>query len=116
MATFPRPRPISRASAPCSPRIAWRRPGLEREPQVAAEILLAQGKDAEAFPAFRAYAQQHSVQAAKRFNIGVRQLTDELRGQLETARRDAHLQRQAAPHRAGWWPSWRSSCFAAARC
>src|SRR5208283_5956647 len=68
---------------------------LEREPQVAAEILLAQGKDREAFEAFSAYDKQHNVLASKRFNVGVRQLTDELRGQLQTARKDAQLQRQA---------------------
>jgi signal transduction histidine kinase/CheY-like chemotaxis protein len=68
---------------------------------VAAEILLAQGKDREAFEAFSAYDKQHNVLASKRFNVGVRQLTDELRGQLQTARKDAQLQRQATRSQ-GW--------------
>jgi len=74
---------------------------LEREPQVAAEILLAQGKDREAFAAFSTYDAQHAILASKRFNVGVRQLTNELRGQLQTARKDALLERQATRSQ-GW--------------
>jgi signal transduction histidine kinase/ActR/RegA family two-component response regulator len=67
--------------------------GLEREPQVAAEILMAQGKGPEAFAALRAYDQQHAISAARRFNIGVHQLTGQLRNQLATSRKDTDLQR-----------------------
>ncbi len=70
--------------------------GLEREGQVAAELLLSQGKTREAFEALRAYDQEHAVVAARRFNAGVHQLTGALQTQLSTARRDAELQRQAA--------------------
>jgi signal transduction histidine kinase/ActR/RegA family two-component response regulator len=70
--------------------------GLEREPQVEAELLLAEGKSREAFEALRAYHQSHDARAAARFNVGVHQLTGALQTQLETARRDAALQRQAA--------------------
>jgi len=70
--------------------------GLEREPQVEAELLMAEGKGREAFEAFRAYDQRHSENAARRFNVGISQLTGSLQTQLATARRDAELQRQAA--------------------
>ncbi|QUD88670.1 hybrid sensor histidine kinase/response regulator [Phenylobacterium montanum] len=70
--------------------------GLEREGQVAAELLLAQGKTKDAYEALRAYDRQHAVVAARRFNAGVHQLTGALQTQLSTARKDAELQRQAA--------------------
>ena len=70
--------------------------GLEREGQVAAELLLAQGKTREAYEALRDYDRQHAVVAARRFNAGVHQLTGALQTQLSTARKDAELQRQAA--------------------
>ncbi|MFI4973672.1 MAG: nitronate monooxygenase [Caulobacterales bacterium] len=76
--------------------------GYEREPQVEAEILLAEGKAPQAFELFRNYDRQHAFQAARRFNVGVHQLTSELRGQLQTARRDAELQREAARSQ-GWF-------------
>ncbi|MDR3511432.1 MAG: ATP-binding protein [Caulobacteraceae bacterium] len=69
---------------------------LQRQPQVEAELMLAEGKDREAFEALRAYDRAHSESAAQRFNVGVHQLTGSLRTQLATARRDAELQRQAA--------------------
>ncbi len=66
--------------------------GLEREPQVAAEILMAEGKGPEAFAAMRAYDQQHAIASARRFDIGVHQLTGQLRNQLDTSRKDTDLQ------------------------
>jgi signal transduction histidine kinase/ActR/RegA family two-component response regulator len=69
---------------------------LEREGQVAAELLLAQGRDHQAFETLRAYDQQHGFVAARRFNAGVHQLTGALQTQLSTARKDAELQRQAS--------------------
>ncbi|MDR3509874.1 MAG: response regulator [Caulobacteraceae bacterium] len=75
--------------------------GLEREPQVRAEILLAQGQSRQAFAVLSAYERAHSGVAARRFNAGVRQITDALETQLNTARRDAQLQRQAKRARNG---------------
>jgi signal transduction histidine kinase/ActR/RegA family two-component response regulator len=75
--------------------------GLERTPQVEAELLLAQGKDREAFERLRTYQQAHAALTARRFNVGVHQLTGVLQTQLETARRDDDLQRRAA--RAQGW-------------
>jgi signal transduction histidine kinase/CheY-like chemotaxis protein len=49
----------------------------------------------------RAYDQQHAVTNARRFNVGVRQLTGELRNQLETSRKDTALERAVASSR-GW--------------
>jgi signal transduction histidine kinase/AmiR/NasT family two-component response regulator len=69
---------------------------LEREPQLEAELLMAQGRQAEAFKVLSAYVQSHSAGTARRFNVGVHQLTGALQTQLATARTDAELQRQAA--------------------
>jgi signal transduction histidine kinase/CheY-like chemotaxis protein len=66
--------------------------GHAREPQVEAEIMMAEGKGGQAFAAMRAYDQGHAASGARRFNVGVRQLTSQLRGQLETSRRDTELQ------------------------
>ncbi|HEX4197761.1 MAG TPA: ATP-binding protein [Caulobacteraceae bacterium] len=81
--------------------------GLQREPQVEAEILMAEGKAAEAFAAMRAYDQDHAVADARRFNIGVRQLTSQLRNQLETSRTDIALQRAVTG-----WQRWILAVFA----
>ena len=70
--------------------------GLEREKQVEAELLRAQGKDQQAFETLRVYDQNHATAAARRFNVGVHQITGALQTQLSTARRDAQLQRQAS--------------------
>jgi len=75
--------------------------GLQREPQVEAEILMAQGKGPEAFAAMRAYDAQHAIGAARRFNVGVHQLTGQLRNQLATSRKDIELQ-QAMSHTQRW--------------
>jgi signal transduction histidine kinase/CheY-like chemotaxis protein len=75
--------------------------GLQREPQVEAEILMAQGRGPEAFAAMRAYDTQHAIAAARRFNVGVHQLTGQLRDQLATSRKDIELQ-QAMSHTQRW--------------
>jgi two-component system, sensor histidine kinase len=75
--------------------------GMQREPQVEAEILMAQGKAPEAFAAMRAYDAQHAAADARRFNVGVRQLTGQLRDQLATSRKDVELQ-QAMSHTQRW--------------
>ncbi|HEY2662517.1 MAG TPA: response regulator [Caulobacteraceae bacterium] len=74
---------------------------LEREKQVEAELLRAQGKEQKAFEVLRTYDLNHAQADARRFNVGVHQITGALQNQLSTARRDAELQRQAA--RSQYW-------------
>ena len=69
---------------------------LERAGQVRAEILAAQGRNAEAVAGLRDYDKAHAAAAARRFNVGVHQLTGSLQTQLATARKDVDLQRQAS--------------------
>jgi signal transduction histidine kinase/ActR/RegA family two-component response regulator len=69
---------------------------LEREPEVEAAILMAEGKAAEANQILNGYVRTNAADSARRFSIGVHQLTGALQGQLATAREDAELQREAA--------------------
>jgi signal transduction histidine kinase/AmiR/NasT family two-component response regulator len=63
-----------------------------REPQIEAELLLARGHPAEAFAKLREFDQVKAVRTAKRFNGGVRQITAQLMGQLDTQHRNMALQ------------------------
>ena len=74
---------------------------FNREPEVRAELLAAEGQHRQAFEIMRDYSRQHAVDDAHEVNAGVRQLTSELQTQLETARRSVDL--QAAVVRSQRW-------------
>ena len=63
-----------------------------REPEVRAELLAAEGLHRQAFELMRDYSRQHIQDDAHEVDAGVRQLTGELRTQLETARHSVDLQ------------------------
>jgi signal transduction histidine kinase/ActR/RegA family two-component response regulator len=63
-----------------------------REPELAAEILLAQGQDREAFDLFRDFARQRDATQAQRSSAGVSQVTAEMERQLEALQHEATLE------------------------
>ena len=75
-----------KAGASYSPKV------FERQPEVEAEILAAEGKEHEAFALMSAYGRQSAQDEAQRSSAGVRQLAAELERQLESVRREADLQ------------------------
>ncbi|HEY5070839.1 MAG TPA: ATP-binding protein [Caulobacteraceae bacterium] len=64
---------------------------FNRLPEVESELLMARGQYRQAFAGLRAFALNREATNARRFNAGVRQITGELRTQLQTARRNADL-------------------------
>ena len=68
---------------------------FQRENEVEAELLLAEGKSREAFDALRDYARRRMEINARKVDGGVHQVTESLQTQLATARRDETLQRDA---------------------
>ncbi|MBU1383368.1 MAG: response regulator [Alphaproteobacteria bacterium] len=67
---------------------------------VAAEVLFAEGRTAEAFRALRAHMLESEIVAARNFSAGIHQVTGDMqqqlaerRSQLETARANTNLQR-----------------------
>jgi signal transduction histidine kinase/ActR/RegA family two-component response regulator len=65
---------------------------FDREPEMVAELMSAEGRPQAAFEMLRAYGRQRSENEARLVNAGVHQLTDELQGQLQTARQGVILQ------------------------
>jgi signal transduction histidine kinase/ActR/RegA family two-component response regulator len=65
---------------------------FNREPEMAAELLAAEGKPQAAYTILRAYGRQRAQDDTLQVNAGVRQLTGQLQTQLETARRSVSLE------------------------
>jgi signal transduction histidine kinase/ActR/RegA family two-component response regulator len=76
-----------------------------REPELAAELLAAEGQTGQALGLFRAYAQQRDEAQAQRSSAGVTQLTSELQRQLEAVQHEAALESKVVRSQrwAGLW-------------
>jgi len=63
-----------------------------REPELRAEVMAAEGREAPAFALLRDYERDRAQQQAERASAGVSQVTAELERQLESAQRAATLE------------------------
>ena len=69
----------------------FREEGVSRVPLVRAELLFAQGRDAEAYRVLRDHFLDNQVATARRFSAGINQVTVDMQAQLEERRRQLEM-------------------------